>query len=145
MAKAALPGFEVTVRNAQAISHLCRRVDGIALALELAAAWVPALSVKEIGKRLNDALGLVVTGSRTAPPRQQTLRATLDWSYTLISEPERQLFVRLSVFAGGWMLPDAEMVCSGPVIARESVLELLARVVDKSVESPDVWGLARSR
>jgi predicted ATPase/DNA-binding XRE family transcriptional regulator len=132
-ANAALPGFEVTERNAQALAHLCRRLDGIALAIELAAAWVPLLSVEEIVERLDDTLRLLVGGSRVAPPRQQTLRATLDWSYTLVTQPERELFVRLSAFAGGWMLSDAEMVCAGPVVPREVVLHLLARLVKKSL------------
>ena len=86
-ANAALPGFDVTERNAQAMAHLCRRLDGIALALELAAAWVPLLSAEEIVERLDDTLRLLVGGSRVAPPRQQTLRATLDWSYRLVTEP----------------------------------------------------------
>ncbi|HTD76920.1 MAG TPA: helix-turn-helix domain-containing protein, partial [Chloroflexota bacterium] len=131
-ANAALPGFEVTERNAQALAHLCRRLDGIALALELAAAWVPLLSVEEIVERLDDTLRLLVGGSRVAPPRQQTLRATLDWSYRLVTQPERELFVRLSVFSGGWMLSDAEMVCAGPVVPREAVLHLLAHLIKKS-------------
>ena len=132
-ANAALPGFELTEPNAQAIASLCRRLEGIPLALELAAAWVPVLSAEEIAERLDDALRLLVTGSRLAPPRQQTLRATLEWSYRLLSDPERDLFMRLSVFAGGWTLSDAEIVCAGPDLPREAVLDVLVGLVRKSL------------
>jgi predicted ATPase/class 3 adenylate cyclase len=132
-AQAALPEFAVTDRNAPAIARLCRRLDGIALALELAAAWVPVLSIDQITERLDDALRLLVTGSRAAPVRQQTLRATLDWSFTLLPEAEQRLFERLAVFSGGWSLTDAEMVCADIAIPRASLLELLAQLVKKSL------------
>jgi predicted ATPase len=108
---------------------------------------VTVLSIEEIAERLDDALQLLVTGSRLAPPRQQTQRATLDWSCRLVSEPERELFVHLSVFAGGWLLSDAEMVCARPVIPREAVLNLLAGLVKKSlvVAEPDADGRFRYR
>src|SRR5205814_1340185 len=112
-ASAVRPGFQLTVHNASAIGNLCGRLDGIPLALELAAAWVSVLSVDQIVDRLDQALELLVTGSRRAPARQQTLRATLDWSYTLLPQPEQRLFESLAVFAGGWTLGSAESVCAG--------------------------------
>src|SRR5262249_38380818 len=95
------------------VAEICRRLDGIPLAIELAAARLKALTVEEIGAHLGDRFRLLTGGSRTALPRQQTLRATLDWSYDLLPEPERTLLRRLSVFAGGWTLEAAEAVCSG--------------------------------
>ncbi len=106
-ARAALPGFAITPRSAAAVAQVCRRLDGIPLALELAAARVRVLTVKQLIDRLDQRFRLLTGGSRTALPRQQTLRAALDWSYDLLSEPERRLFHRLSVFAGGWTLEAA--------------------------------------
>src|SRR5262249_39929497 len=101
-AVASQPAFSLTTTNAPAVAQVCHRLDGIPLALELAAARVRVLSVEQIGSRLDDRFRLLTGGSRTALPRQQTLRALIDWSYDLLSRPERRLFGRLAVFAGGW-------------------------------------------
>jgi predicted ATPase len=136
--------FEISGHNAESIADLCRRLDGIPLALELAATWVMVLSVDQIVARLDHALTLLVTGNRRAPARYQTLRATLDWSYTLLPEAERDLFQCLSVFAGGWTLGSAESVCAAAaVLSRESVLELLAQLVKKSLVLAEPDSMAR--
>src|SRR5204863_5915271 len=106
------PAFAVTPQNATAVAQVCHRLDGIPLAIELAAARVKALPVEKIAERLDDRFRLLTGGSRTALPRQQTLRALIDWSYDLLSESEQTLLRRLSVFAGGWVLEAAEAVCS---------------------------------
>ena len=111
-AQTALPGFAITDENASAIAQICTQLDGIPLAIELAAARVKMLKVEQIAERLNDRFHLLTGGSRTALPRQQTLRAMIDWSYDLLPESERTLLRRLSVFAGGWTLEAAEQVCS---------------------------------
>ena len=111
-AKAVAPAFTVTDENASAIAQVCTRLDGIPLAIELAAARVKILKPEQIAERLNDRFRLLTGGSRTALPRQQTLRALIDWSYDLLSDSERILLTRLSVFAGGWTLEAAETVCS---------------------------------
>ncbi|MBC8078148.1 MAG: tetratricopeptide repeat protein, partial [Chloroflexales bacterium] len=105
----------------------------IPLAIELAAARVKVVAVETLAARLDDSLRLLTVGSRTAPPRHQTLRATIDWSYDLLSEPEQALFRRLAVFAGGWTLEAADAVCAGASVAVNDVLELLAHLVDKSL------------
>ena len=112
-AAAAQPAFRVTAQNAPAVAEICRRLDGIPLAIELAAARVRALSVEKIAERLSDRFRLLTGGDRTALPRQQTLRALIDWSYDLLTEPERALLRRLAVFAGGWTLEAAEAVGAG--------------------------------
>ena len=94
------PSFVLSAANGPAVAQVCRRLEGIPLAIELAAARVGVLSVERIAERLDDSLRLLTTGGRTALPRQRTLRATLEWSYELLGEPERKLFGRLSVFAG---------------------------------------------
>ncbi len=114
-AKAALPSFQITDQNASPVAQLCIRLDGIPLAIELAAARVKAMSVDQIAARLDDRFRLLTGGSRTALPRQQTLRAMIDWSYDLLSEKEQILLNRLSVFAGGWTLEAAEKVCADSV------------------------------
>lgn len=147
-ARAALPGFAATDQNAPAIAQVCHQLDGIPLAIELAAARVPALGVDQIALRLNDRLRLLVGGSRTALPRQQTLRGTLDWSYELLGQSERTLFRRLAVFSGGWTAEAAETVCSSDAdhIHRDDVLDLLVQLVDKSlVVADDQGGLMRYR
>jgi predicted ATPase/DNA-binding SARP family transcriptional activator len=106
-----VPRFRLTEANARAVGEVCRRLDGIPLALELAAARLRALSVQEVARRLEDRFRLLTQGKRTAITRQRTLAATLDWSYDLLEEPERALLRRLSVFAGGWSLEGAEAVC----------------------------------
>jgi predicted ATPase/transcriptional regulator with XRE-family HTH domain/Tfp pilus assembly protein PilF len=132
-AVAARADFRVTNANAPAVAQVCWRLDGIPLAIELAAAWVRTLSVEQLAARLDDCFGLLVGGSRTAPPRQQTLRGAIEWSYGLLSEPERRLFARLSVFAGGWTLEAAEAVCADDVVAAHEILGLLRQLVDKSL------------
>jgi DNA-binding CsgD family transcriptional regulator/tetratricopeptide (TPR) repeat protein len=110
-----LPSFTLTEQNGGTVAQICRRLDGIPLALELAAARVPVLTVEQIAARLDDGIRLLTTGSRTSPRRQRALRATLDWSYDLLTEPEQVLLRRVAVFAGGWTLPAAEAVCDGGV------------------------------
>jgi predicted ATPase/DNA-binding SARP family transcriptional activator/DNA-binding CsgD family transcriptional regulator len=127
------PAFALTTQNVSAVTEICWRLDGIPLAIELAAARVGTMSAEQIAARLGDSLGLLTAGSRTAAPRQQTLRGTLDWSYELLSEPERKLFARLSVFAGGWVMEAVETVASGNGIEEGEVLDLLSRLVDKSL------------
>jgi predicted ATPase len=132
-ARSARPAFTMTASNAPAIAEICYRLDGIPLAIELAAARTKALGPQEILSRLHDRFRLLTGGGRTALPRQQTLRATIDWSYELLTEPERALFRRLSVFAGGSTLAATEIVgCTGD-IAAENVLDLLSHLVDKSL------------
>jgi non-specific serine/threonine protein kinase len=110
-ASSASPRFSMTERNAAAVAEVCGRLDGLPLAIELAAARVKALTVEQIAARLDDCFRLLTTGSRTALPRHQTLRATLDWSHDLLSEREQVLLRRLAVFAGGWTLDAAEQIC----------------------------------
>jgi non-specific serine/threonine protein kinase len=136
-AAASQPRFGLTERNASAIAQICRRLDGIPLALELAAARVQALTPEQIAARLDQRFRLLTGGSRAALPRQQTLRATLDWSYELLSELERLLLNRLAVFAGRWSLDAAEAVCSDERIATGDVLDLLAQLVSKSLVLAD--------
>ena len=133
-AKTVLPGFAVSAENAPAIIQICARLDGIPLAIELAAARVKMLNAEQIAERLDDRFRLLTGGSRTALPRQQTLRALIDWSYDLLSITERSLLVRLSIFAGGWTLEAAEEVCSGDSsILKMDVLDLLTQLVNKSL------------
>jgi predicted ATPase len=125
--------FALTDANGAPVAQICRRLDGMPLAIELAAARLRVLAVDQIAERLDDRFRLLTTGGRTALPRQQTLRATLDWSHDLLSETERTLFRRLAVFAGSITLEAAEAVCAGEDIARADVLDLLARLLDKSL------------
>ncbi len=125
--------FTVTNQNAPAVAQVCHRLDGIPLAIELAAARVKMMSVEQINARLDNQFRLLTGGSRTALPRQQTLRAAIDWSYDLLSESERSLLCRLSVFAGGWTLEAAEAVCADETIDEYEVLDLLTYLVDKSL------------
>ena len=125
--------FQVTNENAPAVAQICYRLDGIPLAIELAAARVRSLSVEKIAERLDDRFRLLIGGSRTALPRQQTLRSMIDWSHGLLSEPESILFQRLSVFAGGWTLEAAEAVCSSAGLEQADILDFLTRLVDKSL------------
>ncbi len=131
--KVVQPEFELTSRNAPAVARISRRLDGIPLAIELAAPRVTVLTVEQIAERLEDLFRLLTGGSRTALPRQRTLRATMDWSYALLSEKERVLLRRLSVFAGGWTLDAAEAVCAQEGIEEQEVLDLLGHLVDKSL------------
>jgi predicted ATPase len=141
-ARAVVPGFALDASNAAAVAEVCRRLDGIPLALELAAARVRALAVEQLAARLDDRFRLLVGGSRTALPRHRTLAATLDWSYQLLAPAERALLRRLTVFAGGWTLEAAEAVGAdapdgsdapeGPVPSL-AVIDLLTGLVDKSL------------
>jgi predicted ATPase/class 3 adenylate cyclase len=127
------PGFAVTPEDAAAVAQICERLDGIPLALELAAARVRVLSVAELAEKLSDRFRLLTGGSRTALPRHRTLLAAIDWSYELLSEPERATLRSASVFAGGFSLAAAESVCSREGIAPDEVLALLTRLVEKSL------------
>jgi predicted ATPase/DNA-binding SARP family transcriptional activator/DNA-binding CsgD family transcriptional regulator len=127
-----LSAFELTPQNATAVAEVCRKLEGIPLAIELAAARMDVLTAEQIAQRLDRALG-VLTGGRAEVPRHRTLRATLDWSHELLSEPERKLFCRLSVFAGGWTLEAAEAVGAGDGIEERAVVELFLMLVDKSL------------
>jgi predicted ATPase/class 3 adenylate cyclase len=139
-AAAAQPAFAVTSQNAPAVAEVCTRLDGIPLALELAAARVRAMSVEKIAERLSDRFRLLIGGSRTALPRQQTLRALIDWSYDLLSNAERALLRRLAVFAAGWTLEAAEAVGAGGEIDEAMVLDLLTRLVEKSLVGLEAEG-----
>ena len=125
--------FQVTHQNAATLASVCYRLDGIPLAIELAATRVRSLSIEEIDGKLDQRFRLLTGGSRTALPRQKTLRALIDWSYDLLTEAERLLLQRLSVFAGGWTLEAAEQVCVGEGIEDCDVLELLTSLADKSL------------
>ncbi len=132
-ATAARPSFRATEQNGPAIAQICRRVDGIPLALELAAARVTALSVDQIASRLDDQFRLLTNGRRTGLQRHQTLRATMDWSFDLLIEGEPILFRRLAVFAGGFTLEAAEAVCSGAGVEESDIVGLLTHLVEKSL------------
>src|SRR5215204_1497259 len=136
-AVAVRPDFVLTEQNASAVAQVCYRLDGIPLAIELAAARTKVLSVEEVADRLDDCFRLLSAGGRTAMPRQHTLHATMDWSHELLSEEERSLFRRLSVFAGGFSLEAVESVCIGEDVERDEVLGLLSHLVDKSLVA--VW------
>jgi len=132
-ATAAAPEFTVGAGDAGAVTALCRRLDGIPLALELAAARVRALSVHELVTRLDDRFRLLTAGHRGVLPRQRTLRATIDWSWDLLTEPERTVLRRLAIHADGFALQAAESICAGDGIPAEEVLALLVRLVDRSL------------
>jgi predicted ATPase/class 3 adenylate cyclase len=127
------PHFIVDRDNAPFIAQICYRLDGIPLAIELAAARVKVLTVEQISNRLDDRFRLLTGGSRTALPRQQTLRALIDWSYDLLAEKERLLLCRLSVFPGNWTLEAAEAICVGDNIESYDVLDLLSQLINKSL------------
>jgi predicted ATPase/class 3 adenylate cyclase len=154
------PDFVLTEQKAPIVAHICRQLDGIPLAIELAAARVKVLPVEKLNERLSDMFRLLTGGSRTALPRQQTLQATIDWSYNLLSEPERTLLRRLSAFAGGWTLEAAEAVCGDEEGRRQKavgsrdcpsglpsafcllpsdILDLLTALVEKSLVVYDAW------
>jgi predicted ATPase/class 3 adenylate cyclase len=138
--------FELTADNAAALTAVCQRLDGIPLAIELAAARVRAMPVEEIERRLDVPFKLLTGGSRGVLPRQQTLRALIDWSYELLSDPEKVLLRRLSVFRGGWRLDDAEESLAYDGIESGAILDFLTSLVDKSlVIYEDVDGFSRYR
>jgi len=145
-AVAAAPGFALTPENADAVAELCRSLDGIPLAIELAAARVRTLTVDQIRMRVADRFGLLTLGDRAAPPRQRTLRAAIDWSHDLLTQQEQVLLRRLSLFAG-WSVEMAEHVCPDEQLPAGSVLDTLGALLDKSlvVREPAVLGQARFR
>jgi non-specific serine/threonine protein kinase len=132
--------FAPTGNDIAAIASICRRLDGIALAIELAAPQVRMMSLEELNARLDDRFAVLTGGSRTALPRHRTLRSLIDWSHDRLSEPEQVLLRRLSVFAGGWTLESAEHVCSGDGIGRSDVLSLLGSLEDKNLVIAEVKG-----
>jgi predicted ATPase/DNA-binding SARP family transcriptional activator len=139
---AVTPDFEVSAENASAVIEICHRLDGIPLALELAATRLRALSPEQIAARLDDAFSVLLGGSRTALTRQRTLRATIDWSYDLLSDEERGLFRRLAIFAGGFTIEALEAICESKDTA-PAVLELFAQLVDKSLVTVDREGASQ--
>jgi predicted ATPase/DNA-binding SARP family transcriptional activator len=157
-AQAACPGFTLAQENAGAVAQICQRLDGLPLAIELAAARTRLLSAGQIAARLNDAFRLLTGGSRTALPRHQTLQASIDWSYNLLTAQEQELLQLLSVFAGGWTIEAVEEVCKGEgwgrkdedrdqppyafIISPVAVLDLLGQLVDKSlvIAAPEPGG-----
>jgi predicted ATPase/DNA-binding CsgD family transcriptional regulator len=141
-----VPGFALTEANAAAVAGICRRLEGLPLAIELAAARLPVLSPEQIDARLGDRLGLLTSGTRTQPARQQTLRASVEWSYELCSRAERLLWARLSVFAGGFELDAAEGICADHRLPADQVLDLLAALAGKSIlTAAHRQGVARYR
>jgi non-specific serine/threonine protein kinase len=136
-ARAVDASFAITDQNARVVTEICRRLDGIPLAIELAAAKLKVLSVDQLHERLKDRFRLLTGGSRTAVARQRTLEATIDWSYDLLSESERILLCRLSVFPGGWTLDAAEQICDGDGLDTSEIVELLSHLVDKSLVNVD--------
>lgn len=131
------PHFELTDQNARAIANVCRRLDGIPLAIELAAARVRSMSVDELDRRLDHRFALLTGGARTLPARQQTLRAAIDWSFDLLGEHEKMALCAVAVFAGGFTLEAAERVCEVETIPAHDVLDLLTSLVDKSLVAVD--------
>jgi tetratricopeptide (TPR) repeat protein len=146
-----LPTFALTWENAAAVAQICRRLDGIPLAIELAAARVNVITPAQIVTRLSDSMRLLTSGNRGALPRHQTLQAAIAWSYALLSSQEQAVFRRLAVFVGGWTLEAAEAVCAddgsfSSEVAVTDVLEVMARLVDKSLVGVDEQGqVARYR
>jgi predicted ATPase/DNA-binding CsgD family transcriptional regulator len=132
-ATAISPDFRLTFENGAWVAEICRHLDGMPLAIELAAARARSLSVQQIAQRLDDRFHLLTSGSRTAPPRHQTLASTLNWSYALLSGKEQKVLRRLSVFAGGATLEAAEAVCAGEGLESSEVLNTLSHLVDKSL------------
>ena len=133
-AAAVRPGFGVDVHNAAAVARICQQLDGLPLAIELAAARTRALAPAQLADRLDNHLRLLATSNVSAAPRQQTLRATLDWSYDLLTPPERALLRRVAVFAGGWTLEAAEALAADVA----NVLDVLTSLVAKSLIVADL-------
>jgi predicted ATPase/DNA-binding CsgD family transcriptional regulator len=132
-ASATAPHFRLSEPDMAVVADICRRLDGVPLAIELAATRLKLLGAEQLAARLDDRFRLLVGGSRTAPTRHQTLRATLDWSYQLLTDPECKLLRRLAAFSGGWTLAAAEEVAHGDDVASNQVLELLEQLLDKSL------------
>jgi len=145
-ARAVAPGFRLDESNAAAVARICHRLDGLPLALELAAARTDALSADALAERLDDRFRLLRAGSRAAPTRQQTLEAALDWSYELLADVERGLLRRLAVFSGGFTLEAAEEVCADGGLEQSQVADVLARLVEQSLVTTDErYGARRYR
>jgi non-specific serine/threonine protein kinase len=144
-AQLAAPGFEITKENASAIAELCRRLDGIPLAIELAAARAGVMSPDQILNRLQNRFGLLTGGSRVGPARHRTLQSALDWSYDLLRDDERRLFRRLSVFAGSFSLEAVERVCSDEALGADAIAGVLDSLVDRSLVVASVEGSAPIR
>jgi predicted ATPase/DNA-binding SARP family transcriptional activator len=142
-ARAVHPGFDGDGAAGEVIEHICRELDGLPLAIELAAARLRALPLSTLAERLADRFSLLNRGARTALPRQQTLRAVVDWSYDLLFEEERLLFARLSVFIGGCELSAIEAICTDDEVRSAEVLDVISRLVDKSLVSAPVSGEVR--
>lgn len=134
------PGFELTGQDADALASICRRLDGIALAIELAAPCLRMMSLPDLSRRIDDRFQVLTDGSRAALPRHRTLRSLIDWSHELLSEPEKAVLRRASVFAGGWTLEAAERVCSGDGVAAADVLDLLTSLADKNIVVAEIQG-----
>jgi len=132
-AQAVKPDFTLTAENAKAVAAICARLDGLPLAIELAAARLRLLTPAQVLERLDNRLGLLSTGAADMPERQRTLRGAIEWSYELLSDPERRLFERLAVFAGGWTLDAAEEVCRPTAELVTDLLEGLSSLADKSL------------
>src|SRR5258705_7079944 len=131
------PDFSVTAENAASLASICYRLDGIPLAIELAAPRLVSMSVKELNQRLDERFALLTGGSRAALPRHRTLRSMIDWSYDLLTSSEQAMLSRVSVFAGGWTLATAEQVCTGNGIDAPEVIDLLASLADKNLVLAD--------
>lgn len=143
-AKAVNAGFALSADNFAPVQEICRRLDGIPLAIELAVARIKVMSAQEIANRLDDRFRLLTGGSRAALPHHQTLRALIDWSYESLAAHEAALLRRLSIFAGGWTLDSAIAVCAGDDLEEWEVLDLLSRLVDKSLVEIDAEGGQRT-
>ncbi|MBV9451139.1 MAG: tetratricopeptide repeat protein [Streptosporangiaceae bacterium] len=131
------PSFRLTDGNAAAVAQICRRLDGLPLAIELAAARMRILCPAQLAQRLDDIFAVLTGGARSAPPRHQALRATLDWSHDMLGADERAVFRRLAEFAGGFTLDAAEQVAAGDGISASAMLEVLSRLADKSLLQVD--------
>lgn len=142
LSRAALsnPRWSLTQRNVAAVARLCRKLDGIPLALEFAAARVRVLTVEQILAKLHDRFHLLSSGGRSSIPRHQTLGTTMDWSYSLLRDEERALLRRVSIFGGGWTLEAAEAVCAGGTVEKDDILDLLSHLIDKSLVTADQHG-----
>jgi len=132
-AQAVQPSFVLSAATASSVAAICRQLDGLPLAIELAAARLNVLPIEDLLARLDDRFALLRRGGRAVADRHQTLQATLDWSYGLLDSAERALLRRLAVFAGGWELAAAEAVCAGADVASEAVLELLDELLERSL------------
>jgi predicted ATPase len=139
-ARAIVPEFTITDDNAPTVAAICKRLDGVAFAIQLAAPRLKMLKLEELANRLQDVFQIMTRGSRTALPRHQTLKALIDWSYDLLSDAERTLLRRLAVFAGGWTLDSAAAVTAGKPVYEEDIVDLIASLIDKSLVIADATG-----